>query len=433
MISDLFWRLRRVAHFASRLGGSIASRGWRDTLKRLFQERARLFSIFTPSSTHTSALAINGGVTHRPDESGKRLLVVDSMTPDPSRDSGSLRLCRIFELMHQDGWHIDFFADDGFATPADISRLAAIGVAVRQGNLLSWLRSEGKKLDAVLLCRLPVANQYLDVVRRYAPLSLTVFDTVDLHYIRERRAAEITGNRRLRRRAKHTMEHELKAISRSDITLVVSAEEQVILAQELPVCRVELLTNIHDIHDRDEDFETRRDLLFVGGFGHPPNADAMQWFVAEILPLLRKEEPELMLHIVGDIDSQSKLALERDGVQIHGRVNDLTPLMNHCRISVAPLRFGAGVKGKVNMAMSYGLPVVVTSIAAEGMYLENNGNAMIADNAEDFASATLSIYRDKAKWLRISDAGLENIRAHFSIEKAQQTLQKIFTGITRPH
>jgi len=329
-------------------------------------------------------------------------------------------------LLHRDGWQIDFFAADGFATSKDVARLATMGVHYRSGSPFRWLRRQGAALDAALLCRLPVASQYIDIIRRHAPNATVVFDTVDLHYVREQRAAALTGSQRLYRHAAQSRRHELTAIQRSDVTLVVSEEERRTLARELPRTRVELLSNIHEIHGRQRDFESRSDLLFVGGFGHPPNADAMQWFAAEILPLLHASEPGLVLHLVGDIDDAAQKALKRNGLVIHGRVDDIRPLMDSCRVSVAPLRFGAGVKGKVNLAMSYGLPVVVTSIAAEGMYLGDESNALIADDAVSFAAAVLRLYRDRDLWLRLSDGALENVRHHFSLEQAKLSLHRVF-------
>ncbi len=422
---ELTWRLGRLLHFARRVKGSIALRGWHGTISRIFQERSRVQSAFRSGADQDRAVAAKKAAP-RSGHPQRRMLVVDSMTPDPTRDSGSLRLTQMLDLLHQDGWSIDFFADDGYATADDVRRLADIGVTVHQGSLLRWLRDEGADLDAVLLCRQPIAYQYLGLARKLAPSATVVFDTVDLHYLREQRAAELADSNRLRRHAEQSRKRELDAISRSDVTFVVSPEEQATLVRELPGARIELLSNIHEIHGRREGFEARRDLLFVGGFGHPPNADAVRWFAAEILPLLRVDEPDLALHVAGDIDEPSRVALARDGIHIHGRVKDLATLMDSCRISIAPLRFGAGVKGKVNLAMSYGLPVVVTSVAAEGMHLENGINALIADDAAGFAAAILRLYRDSDLWQRLSDAALDNVRDHFSVDRARQTLRQVF-------
>jgi glycosyltransferase involved in cell wall biosynthesis len=345
------------------------------------------------------------------------------MTPDPSRDSGSVRLSQIFSLLRADGWQVDFIADDGDASAADAVRLGALGVRIVREPALRWLGREGASLDAVMLCRLPVADQYIDVVRRFAPHARTVFDTVDLHFIRERRAAELTGSPRLLRQANHSRERELAMLDRCDITLVVSEEERDVLAREAPGADVEVLSNIHDVHGRLRPFASRDGILFVGGFGHPPNEDAVRWFIAEVLPRVQLTLPDMPFHVVGDIDSTARRAIEGDGVVVHGRVADLGPLHTQTLISVAPLRFGAGVKGKVNQAMSYGLPVVLTTIAAEGMHLRNGVDALVADTPEAFANAIVRLARDEATWTSVSDASIENVRRHFSVDNARRALR----------
>ncbi|MBB3225847.1 glycosyltransferase involved in cell wall biosynthesis [Luteibacter sp. Sphag1AF] len=393
-------------------------------MQRMLQERSRARAGNGSAQSWADIVVAAPPVQTAP----RRILIVDSMTPDATRDSGSMRLTQIFALLHADGWTIDFFPDDGLATRDDAVRLAAMGVRISREALASWLPAHGPKLQAVMLCRLPVADQYLDITRRLAPHARVLFDTVDLHFVRERRAAALTGSRSLARQAARSRTRELHAIHRSDVTLVVSDDERAVLARELPDARVVLLSNVHDIHDRGMPFEQRKDLLFVGGFGHPPNADAVHWFASEILPRLRQHEPDIQLHVVGDIDDASRQALSRDGLVIHGRVPDLTPLLENVRLSVAPLRFGAGVKGKVNQAMSHGLPVVATGIAAEGMYLVHGENAMIADAPADFASAVLAAYTDADLWLKLSDAAMENVREHFSVEGARRSLQRALSG-----
>ena len=355
----------------------------------------------------------------------RHILVIDTTVPNPARDSGSLRLCMMMQLLHQDGWHVDLLPDDGHVTQADVERLLAYGVHVHSGSVLTWLRKHGATLDAVMLCRMAIAAPYLAVIRRVAKQALCIFDTVDLHFLREQRAAEVSGSKRMRRQSLASRQRELALVHDSDISFVVSPIELDILRKELPNSHIELVSNIHEVHDRGAPFSQRCDLLFVGGFGHPPNEDAVRWFAAEILPLLRARDSSTLLHVAGDITPAARHALTQPGIEIHGRVDDLSELMNRCKISIAPLRFGAGVKGKVNMAMSYGLPVVVTPIAAEGMYLSDGHDALIATAATEFADAILRAYHDEALWARLSDGGLANVQQHFSPEQALSTLRKV--------
>jgi O-antigen biosynthesis protein len=410
---ELGWKLRRLVRLAQRVKGSIAIRGWGATVRRALRPRAEAFD--TP-----------GEVSVREPAAGqprRRILVIETMTPDPSRDSGSVRLSQIFALLNADGWQVDFLAEDGDASATDAQRLGALGVRIVRESTLRWLAREGAALDAVMLCRLPVADQYIDVVRRFAPGARVVFDTVDLHFIREQRAGELTGNPALLRQARRSRERELAMLARCDITLVVSDEERDVLAREAPAAGVEVVSNIHEVHGRTSGFAQRSGMLFVGGFGHPPNEDAVRWFIAEVLPRVREALPDMLFHVGGDIDATARRAIEGDGVVVHGRVADLAPLHGEALVSVAPLRFGAGVKGKVNQAMSYGLPVVLTTIAAEGMHLRNGVDALIADTPEAFAAAIIQLAHDEATWISVSDASVENVRHHFSIDNARQALR----------
>lgn len=359
----------------------------------------------------------------------RHILIVDALTPEPSRDSGSLRLINIMRLLHELNWRITFMANNRRATGAEIALLGRIGVHVlckpSSLPLPSWLSRHGAGLDAVMLCRHYVAEHYLPLVRRRAPRAKVIFDTVDLHFLREQRAAEHTGNESLARQAKRSRRHELALMRACDASLVVSPVEYQLLRDELPEVDVELLSNVHEVYGRRGDFGDRHGLVFVGGFGHPPNVDAVHWLVEEIVPRIQRERSDIVLHLIGDIPPTARASLAHPGVQIHGRVEDLTPWMEGCRVALAPLRYGAGVKGKINMAMSHGLPVVATPVAAEGMHLVDGENVLLAEDAQTFAAAVLRLYADERLWLGLSDASLENIRQYFSFETARGTLKRL--------
>ncbi|RDD80627.1 glycosyltransferase [Dyella tabacisoli] len=358
-----------------------------------------------------------------------RVLVVDSMTPDPTRDSGSLRLCTILHLLVEEGWNTCFLPDDGRASDAEIRSLGALGIEVLcrpwVSDLPEWLREHGHELQAVILSRHTVAGQYTRVVRRYAPQAKLLFDTVDLHFLREQRAAELNDNAAMARQAQASRRSELALIEQCDVTFVVSPHEQALLVAELPHSRVELLSNIHDIHGRGRPYSGRKDLVFIGGYGHPPNADAIRWIASDILPRLREAIPDIQLHILGDLPDTVRPSLVTPGLQLHGRVADLAPWLDGCLASVAPLRFGAGVKGKINMAMSYGVPVIATSIAVEGMHLNDGDSVLVADDAGAFVAAVLRLYQDEPLWGALSNHGLDNVRKHFSSAAATATLRRV--------
>lgn len=361
---------------------------------------------------------------------GKRhILIVDALTPDPSRDSGSLRLINIIQILHGLGWQITFMANNRRASATEIALLGRLGVHVLckpwSPGLPSWLSRHGTGLGAVMLCRHYVAEPYLSLMRRRAPQAKVVFDTVDLHFLREQRAAEHADNEALARQAKQSRLQELALINACDATLVVSPIEYQLLREEAPEAQVELLSNVHAVEGRRGGFGGRHGLVFVGGFGHPPNVDAVHWLVEEIFPRIRQQRTDIVLHLIGDMPQAARESLARPGIHIHGRVEDLAPWMDGCRVAMAPLRYGAGVKGKINMAMSHGLPVVATPMAAEGMYLVDGENVLLATNADAFAAAALRLHEDEQLWLRLSDASLDNVREHFSFETARRTLQRL--------
>lgn len=357
------------------------------------------------------------------------ILVVDVATPDPSRDSGSLRLFEILRILHHEGWRVSFAPDDGFADEASIAALGSLGVQVlcrpEITQLPKWLKQHGASLHAVMLCRHTVAGQYTELVRRTAPQAKLILDTVDLHFVREQRAAELDDSPSLRRQAEASRRSELALIEQCDVSFVVSPEEQALLQRLAPHAHVELLSNIHHVHGRQYPYEGRQDLVFIGGYGHPPNADAIHWIADKLAPLLHAAFPDMRVHILGDLPESLRASLQRPGVDIHGRVEDLTPWLDHCLASLAPLRFGAGVKGKINMAMSFGLPVIATDIAIEGMQLRHDENVLVANQPTDMIEAIRRLASDENLWLRLSDAGLENVREHFSPAAARETLRKV--------
>jgi glycosyltransferase involved in cell wall biosynthesis len=186
-----------------------------------------------------------------------------------------------------------------------------------------------------------------------------------------------------------------------------------------------VLSNVHEIYGCRRPFAERRDLVFVGGFQHPPNMDAVTWFVREVFPLVRAKLPDCKFHVIGSKVPPSITALADEHVIVHGYVEDIAPYMDGCRVSVAPLRYGAGVKGKVNMAMSYGLPVVATPIAVEGMHVESGNDVLVAENAQTFADAVIRAHDDEALWNHLSACGLENVRRYFSFDAARGAVQRI--------
>lgn len=362
----------------------------------------------------------------------RQILIIDECLPQPDRDSASLRQFNLIRMLLAEGAHVVFLPTRGEPASAASAALQAIGVEVWHAPFLNgvaaWMRGNGARFDVVMLVRHHVANECLPLLRQFAPQARTVFDTVDLHYLRERRGAELARDQRLLRSAERTRATELAMMAATDVTLLVSAAEKEQLATDAPQVRVELISNLHEVAATGPGWTQRHDLVFVGGFRHPPNLDAMQWFIGDVFPLIHAQRPDIVFHCIGaDVpDSLQALAATRPGVKIHGYVPDVVPYMRQARIAVAPLRFGAGVKGKVNLSMAHGQPVVATTCAVEGMYLRDGLDVLVADGAQVFAGAVLRLYDDPGLWQRLSENGLDNIARHFSMDAARQAARRVF-------
>lgn len=360
----------------------------------------------------------------------RQVLLIDSMTPRPDRDSASLRLVNLIALLQEEGAHVVFVAADLAHAPGYTQALQAMGVEVWYAPFATalprFLRQHGARFATAMVCRHYVADAVVPLLRTHAPQARVVFDTVDLHYLREQRGAQTGGDAAMLRQAQATQARELAVMAAADTTVVVSPVEAEELARVAPQVRVEILSNLHRPATPGGAFEDRADLLFVGGFHHPPNVDAVVWFGEQVLPLILARAPRLRLHVVGMDPPPQVRRLAGAHLIVHGHVPDLQPLLDASRIALAPLRFGAGVKGKVNQAMAHGLPVVATSIAVEGMHLRDELDVLVVDTPEAFADAVLRLDGDAALWRQLSDNGLDNVRRHFSLDAARATVRRLF-------
>ncbi|GAB3105438.1 glycosyltransferase [Lysobacter terrae] len=363
----------------------------------------------------------------------RTVLVIDEATPRPDRDSGSLRLVNLFRLLREESAHVVFLPADRAYDPDYTEALQQLGIEVWHAphvdNAPAWLRKHGHRFDTAVVCRHYVAREFLPALRQHAPRARIVFDSIDLHYLRERRGAEVAGDAAQLRAAERTRELELDVIARSDATLVVSAIERELLAQDAPGAKVEVLSNLHRVAGPGLAFEQRHDLVFVGGFRHPPNVDAVRWFATAVFPLVRERLPDVRFHCIGgDVPDDIAALAAQPGVVVHGHVPEIAPYMDGARVAVAPLRYGAGVKGKVNLSMAHGQPVVATSCAVEGMHLRTGEDVLVADDAAGFADAVVRTYEDAALWQTLSANGLRNVERHFSLDAARDVVRRVLLG-----
>ena len=254
----------------------------------------------------------------------------------------------------------------------------------------------------------------LPLIKRYAPQAKVIFYTIDLHFLREKRDAELKKDQKLLEAAKRLKKEEVGMMQAADHTILLSNAELEIIKEIDSKIETSYLPIWQDVPGPVNSFEQRKNIVFVGGFAHTPNVDAVQYFVAEIWPDVIAKLPNLEFHIVGNNIPDSIKKLASDSIKIIGFVPKLKDVFEPYRLSVAPLRFGAVQKGKVVSSLCHGLPCIATSIAAEGIGLKEEEEIIVTDNPKVFAEKIIDTYQDKKRCVELSQAGLKFAQQHLS-------------------
>ena len=345
--------------------------------------------------------------------SGARVLVVDHRVPMWDRDSGSLRMKGILEQLVALDCQVVLLPDNGKPAQPYTRELQRIGVEVLYGlDLTTELDVIGPSLDLVILSRPDTASRWVDRVRVCAPTAMVAYDTVDLHWLREARQAALgaqddLGDSPIPRRAATMRDMELGLIRATDATLVVTDNERAQVEADVPQARVLVLPNVHERREYVPPASGREGVIFVGGFEHPPNIDGAMSLVNHVMPLVWQKLGDVSVSIVGPSAPPEVEALASSLVEVKGWVPDLGPLLDSKLALVAPLSYGAGLKGKVTQALAAGLPVVTTPIGAEGLDADDGEQLMIGDSPAELAERVVRVLRDEDLWHRLSRSGQE--------------------------
>lgn len=365
---------------------------------------------------------------------GPLVLVKDHQVPRPDFDSGSVRIRRIMEQFVELGCRVVFFPGNHAPLQPYTDELQQLGITVLPEPQLqqAFIAEAGSEITLALLSRPQIAWSLLEELRTEAPQCVIVYDTVDVHFLRlQRQAALVEEQGRpeeadaLRRKAFASRQMELGLCRACDVTLVVSESERDLLGELVPGADVRVLSNVHSVDRRSASPRGRRDVLFVGSFDHPPNIDAALWAARDIMPLVRAQVPDAVLHVVGSNPTDEVRGLEADGVRVHGWVADLAQRYGLSRVTLAPLRFGAGVKGKVGESLAMGVPVVGTPIAVEGMHVKPEKDVLVADDARGLADAVVRLLTQDDLWQQLSDAGKAGAAAQFGPEVARAAVETL--------
>jgi GT2 family glycosyltransferase len=367
------------------------------------------------------------------------VLVLDYHPVDPSRDAGSVRMNEILRALVDRGNVVHFMSmnwQDRWKWEDEISRYG-VNVLRYTADLDRFLDNHRDRLRFVLVSRPECYEIAEKSLERFVPEVPVIYDMVDAHGLRLERKARLTHSDSDFKSARRNRNLEKRYIEKADLTIAVSHEEEQ-YARELSGTDVETMTLglVHRSVDiRDIEASRRSGIVFVGGFRHDPNIDAVRWFVHEILPIVVAERPEIRLTVIGAFPPPEILDLRGPHVDVLGWVEDLGPIYRQARVAIAPLRYGAGVKGKVGEALSHGVPVVTTSIGAEGFGISPEQGCLIADSTHAFADHVVRLLEDDSLWLKLSVSGHERINQvmgvaalHLSLDELDRQVRLIEDG-----
>lgn len=376
--------------------------------------------------------------------SGGDFFVVSDMPPLFDQQSGALRMMTLLQLMNEAGWRITFgsYIERSklpLALTSNEGRARYEGALYKHGvqcilygmdEINTYLRKKETRLNWAFVSFPHIASAVMPLVRARFPNALIAFDMVDFHSLRLEREAELLGDSEKLAQARHQREEEIGLALAADVTLAITAEEKENLLSLAPLAVVKVLPNVFELPQYTPPGPTERNgVFFLGGFWHAPNSDGIKWFVEKIWPFVRAKEPNAILRIAGSNMNEDILALSAvPGIEVLGYVPYLQPLFDSNRVFIAPLRYGAGMKGKVGQSLAHGLPVVATTIGAEGMSLVDGTHILVADEESAFADHIVQVLRDDSLWCHLSEHGRTHIEKTLSLDVVRTQVGDIFHG-----
>jgi glycosyltransferase involved in cell wall biosynthesis/Tfp pilus assembly protein PilF len=368
---------------------------------------------------------------------GSAVLIIDHYLPSIGSSAGSIHLYEIVKLFCEAGVHVTVIARNGEYQERARMQLEALGVetyATDPERLIAWnYKSRSEEIDfpellkksryvLAFLTRYNIADVYMDLLRKNSPRLPIAIDTEDVHFLREERKQLLYGSNP---GAAAIRIKELQVYGQAECLIAVSDPDAKILETHFPEKKISTIPLIYPLRKSAVPFNERKDLLFVGNFVHPPNSDAVVHYYGRILPLLRKKLPGVKTFVVGSNSIPLLESFACDDLILTGSVPSMQHFLNSCRINVAPLRYGAGMNGKVIESMAAGLPVVTTPVVAAG--ISNNDGLMVAEDPEEFADAIIRLYNDEQIWNSIRDRAYEVIQSRFTPQVVAQEINELLT------
>jgi len=356
------------------------------------------------------------------------ILFISPTIPRPDMNSGDLRLYSILKILVGE-YKIVFMPID--IRPDDYNYndlLESLGITVYTTVDSFWKLMKKEKFKIAVLEFYYTAEHYIDRIRFTQPECKIVVDSVDVHFLRLKLKYNLTKEKLHYNNFIETKDREMAVYQKADEVLTVTAVDALAIQEECNDITGKVIPNIHEIClSGSEPIENL--LIFVGGFSHEPNVDAVRYFCQDILPIIWNHKPDVKLVIVGSNPPTDVLSLASERIIVTGYVPETTPYLHKSKVSIAPLRFGAGMKGKIGEAMAHGVPVVTTSIGGQGMDLTDHNNVMIADSPESFAASTLELMMNFTLYEKIRNNAIKYIEKKYTSTVVDMIVADIFKKI----
>jgi glycosyltransferase involved in cell wall biosynthesis len=366
-----------------------------------------------------------------------RILAIHIRYPEGDRCSGDLRLGNFLRLLaesndvtlhvlHKGSDYVEAEENEKYR-----SLLSGSGIRVTHGSLSRELRNHD--YDTVMVEFWYVARNVLDIIRTHRPAAKIVVDSEHVYFYSDLHKARVLGHdvESIEFRAKKAAE--LVVYDRADAVITVTREDRDVLLSELPDASIFVVPNIHEIPDLPPGAESRRvsgRIIFVGNFANnPSNIDSMKWFVNDIMPLVRAAVPFAHLQIVGNAPPAEVMSLAGSAVEVTGYVPDTSPYLLASEVSICPLRFGAGLKGKIGEAMMHRLPVVTTDIGAQGIEVTSGEGIMIGNSSEEFAKCVVDLLQSAELRQRVANGGFTYLERQYSLDAGRNHVREFLLGL----
>jgi glycosyltransferase involved in cell wall biosynthesis len=362
-----------------------------------------------------------------------RALVVDDLTPNADRDAGSLALLSHMLAMQGLGYAVSFAAAQGVPPESrDAAVLERQGITVYRApyyaSVEEVLRRQAHCFDVIYLHRVSTASAYFSLARQHHPRARIVYSVADLHHVRVARQAALEQRPELMAESRRLRLLECTAAWSADAVITHSTMEAELLRQAVPGANVHVVPWAMPVQPTTVPLAARRGVAFIGGFAHTPNCDAARYLAETIMPLVWQTHPEIEALLAGSAMPGAIAALARPGIAVLGAVPNLSDVFDRVRLTVAPLRYGAGVKGKVLSSFAAGIPCVMTPTAAEGIALPQPLDHLVATDAAAFAAIIIQLHAGQTPYRAASAAGLSLIETGFNAARVSEALGAAIEG-----